>query len=163
MKPVIIGESNPFGGDEHFALYDEPESCTGDRLCRMVMGLRSETYRASFERRNLLRGSKWSAPRAREAAAKLCSDLPGQRVWILLGKKVAAAFFSSQKIDAPCLFVPGNGVAFKNTAVLLPHPSGLNRMWADRTLSVHCRQLLVQVLPEIPFGELFIHNALRSQ
>lgn len=162
MKPVIVGESNPFGGDEYYALYDEPEGCTGDRLCRMVMGLRSETYRRSFERRNLLRGSRWSAPRAREAASVLVERLPESRVWILLGKRVAVAFGFHGEWKPPCTSVDtiGDRILPPKCGLILalPHPSGLNRMWNDPELSGRCRKLLQSVLPEIPFGELYVQQ-----
>lgn len=150
-RPVIVGESNPFGGDEYFAMFPEPQGCAGDRLCRLVMGLQQETYLKQFQRVNLLRGDRWSAPRAREAASALCARFQGSRVWVLLGKKVAEAF-SLQGHTAPAVL--NSGTMFGNTAVLLPHPSGRNRAWHDPLLRLHCRDALAGQLPSIPFGEL---------
>lgn len=146
MKPIIVGETNPFGGDEFFALYPEPDGCTGDRLCRMVMGLRRATYMEAFERANLLRGPRWSAPRARERATALCE--PKRAVYVLLGRKVSDAFCLYQ-VDIPTR-IARQGV----NAIVLPHPSGRNRMWNDTAMVERCRALLRSALPDIPFGEL---------
>jgi hypothetical protein len=31
MKPLLVGESNPYGGDPAFALYPSPPGCAGLR------------------------------------------------------------------------------------------------------------------------------------
>jgi hypothetical protein len=139
LKPLIVGESNPFGGDEHFALYPEPPECS-------VMGLREETYMEAFERANLVRG-KWSMRAARERASALRLD---GRVHVLLGRRVCSAFgFLPGGWKPPLSVVISNQVF-----VLLPHPSGFNRMWGDPGLVPACREILRGVLPDIPFGEL---------
>lgn len=146
MKPIIVGESNLFGGSEYFALYPEPEGCSGDRLCRLVMGLRRETYMASFERVNLVQG-KWSMRAARERAKDL--SLGGHRTLVLLGRRVAQAFDLPKHWQPPRLELRGDLVL-----AALPHPSGLNRMWGNPEMVPACREVLRGVLPRIPFGEL---------
>ncbi len=146
-KPIIVGESNPFGGDEYYAMYPEPEGCAGDRLCRLVMGLSRSTYLRQFERSNLLRGDRWSAPAARIASDALRERFSGSDVWILLGRKVATAFELSD-------VAPASAVYRYRRYIVLPHPSGRNRAWNDRDLFRRCREILAREMPAIPFGEL---------
>ena len=165
MKPIIVGESNPFGGDEHFALYPEPAGCSGDRLCGFVMGLRRITYMLEFERANLVRG-RWSMRAARARAQELTKlsdedraklerfeigrqieDLVELRTFILLGRRVAEAFGWKE--------APQIGIAQRyHFFVFLPHPSGRNRIWNDPDSVRGCRAVLMSTLPRIPFGEL---------
>jgi hypothetical protein len=175
VKPLIVGESNPFGRDEYYALYPEPEGCSGDRLCRVVMGLRRRTYMAEFERANLVRG-KWSMPVARERARGLTElsdedrarlerfeigqtsalgDLVELRTFILLGRKVAEAFGWKG--------APQIGLAQRyHFFIFLPHPSGRNRVWNDPDSIRGCRAALRGSLPRIPFGEIGLHEELRK-
>ncbi len=39
MKPLFVGESNPYGNPERFDLYPEPANSAGGRLCRLVLGV----------------------------------------------------------------------------------------------------------------------------
>lgn len=89
-KPLLIGETNPYGSAPEFALYPLPKGCSGWRLCRLVMGLEMRQYLRAYDRANLLTG-KWSLPAARYSARQilLSSSAPA---FILCGAKVAAAF-----------------------------------------------------------------------
>lgn len=147
--PIIVGESNPYGDDPHYAMYPEPDGCAGWRLCHKVMGLRRGTYMSSFERVNLLQGPKWSAPRARRAANELCERSGGNRIWILLGTKVKEAFAIYG--GAPQVLFWGHQA---NNVVVLPHPSGRCRVWSEPGIVEKCRELLKKALPDIPFGEI---------
>lgn len=117
--PVIVGENNPYGDDSYFAMYPEPEGSAGWRFCRLILGLKPAAYLRLFDRRNLLTGRTWSAPRAREAAKALRLEIGPATTAILLGRKVAAAFGLEQHPPFTRLY----------TYVLLPHPSGLCREW----------------------------------
>lgn len=70
MKPLLVGEANPYGSDPAFALYPSPPGCSGDRLCRLVMGLDPDDYLERFERANLC-PRRWSLAEARTRAADL--------------------------------------------------------------------------------------------
>jgi hypothetical protein len=114
---TFVGESNPYGGNPVYALYPEPHGCTGWRLCHLILKMDPGVYRDTYGRANLVRGA-WSMPRAREAAAALRAT--GHR-FVLLGAKVAAAFgHRFEPFTTPV-----------TTELILPHPSGLNRMWAE--------------------------------
>lgn len=136
MKPLLVGESNPLNIDPKYALYPQPEGCSGWRLCYKVLGLSERDYLLNYDRANLLQlayEQKWSMPAAREAANKLRAniilsgvavggaDLP---VFVLLGYHVACAFgYSNQE---PFTIEVEAG---RLRLVFLPHPSGLNRVW----------------------------------
>ena len=126
-KPLLVGEINPYGADPDFALYPEPRGATGDRLCRLILGMRSGQYMERFERVNLCEG-KWSIRKARERASRLLAGRPPHLV--LLGSKVCSAFgleftpFQEIEYCAPELESPV-------TTVVLPHPSGLCRLWNE--------------------------------
>lgn len=89
MRPLLVGESNPYGSDPRFALYPLPERSAGGRLCRLVLGMRMAEYLRAYDRANLCDG-RWSAPTARSEAARLATTRAAPIV--LLGARVASAF-----------------------------------------------------------------------
>lgn len=120
-KPLIVGEANPYGGDPAMALYPLPERASGDRLCTLVMGLNRARYLSMFDRVNLC-PERWSAPVARENARLICAG--AHDTVVLLGSKVAGAF--GLEFNP---FTSGRLAKSDHQYVLLPHPSGLNRIW----------------------------------
>jgi hypothetical protein len=124
VKPLLVGEANPYGSDPDFALYPSPPGCAGDRLCRLVMKLDPDDYLDRFDRMNIC-PSKWSAKVARERADVIASSLDhAGRVIVLLGAKVWSAFGTGTQ------FVPFRIIdATHRKYVVLPHPSGLSRAW----------------------------------
>jgi hypothetical protein len=149
--PIIVGESNPYGADPHYALYPDPPGCAGERLCHRVMGLRRGTYLSSFERVNLVQGPKWNAPVARTAAANIAADCSKTRTIVLLGRKVASAFgYAGWK---GIVWRPGTAYAPDLKFVVIPHPSGRNKVWNDRGVVASWRGVLLAALPDVPFGE----------
>lgn len=123
-RPLLVGELNPFGGPDSFALYPRPEHCSGGRL-RRILGLTEPEYLDSFDRANLCRRS-WSLTAARSRAAELLVD---RGVLVLLGAKVCAAFGVKY---APFTHTRrGFAQSEHPLLVLLPHPSGLNRAWNE--------------------------------
>ena len=135
MKPLLVGELNPYGSDPAFALYHTPENSAGGRLCRLVMGLRRLDYERSYDRANLCAG-KWSAKPARERAAALLSErLRGAAggpppVVVLLGARVCSAF--GRDYQPFCHYETSEDVLGESgevSYVVLPHPSGLCRLW----------------------------------
>lgn len=118
--PFIVGENNPYGADPYFAMYPRPSNSAGGRLCRLVLQLPETQYLREFHRRNLLQQPKWSVVDARAAAVKLAEEIGDSKV-ILLGAKVCAGF----RLD----FKPFTIVRGK--VAILPHPSGLCRIWTE--------------------------------
>lgn len=133
MKPLLVGESNPYGSDPHFALYPRPKGSAGHRLCTTVLGLREADYLERFDRVNLCAG-EWSMVEAIVKANNLCHE-----VFVLLGRKVFQAF------------LPGPWETFtvqnhcSGTFVILPHPSGLSRGWNAYGSFVRAQELLRSV------------------
>lgn len=130
MKPLLIGESNPYGGNPEHALFPWPEGCSGWRLCHRVLDLDPVYYLEAFDRANLIVGDTWSIPAARTAAAALTHDRR-----ILLGAKVAAAH---GKPFAPFASAAGEGWR----GFIWPHPSGRNaRLWTIEAMRTARQQL----------------------
>jgi hypothetical protein len=130
MKPLLVGEANPYGADPRYALYPYPERASGDRLCRLVMGLEPREYLRRFDRVNLC-PQRWSAPKARENAGEIMAG-EHQKI-VLLGSKVAGAFGLEYK---PFTVTFPKNPEFKDMALarsltILPHPSGLCRIWNE--------------------------------
>ncbi len=137
VKPLLVGEQNPYGGDPEYALYPVPEGCSGQRLCCLILGMYRKDYLAAFERKNLCDG-RWDMCLARKRAQEL-------RTWgapiVLLGSKVARAFGHDP-------FEPFT-VADGGKTLVLPHPSGLCRLWNEAGAVDRARSLVAQVIPSV--------------
>jgi hypothetical protein len=121
-RPLLVGESNPYGGDPYYALYPAPEGCAGHRLCTKVMGLSITEYLRRFDRVNLCDG-KWGMKEARLRASNLLMSLHYDLL-ILFGAKVSSAF--------DFRFTPFESFErLHYRFVILPHPSGLSRAWHE--------------------------------
>ncbi len=101
-----------------------------------------------FDRVNLCR-DKWSTRAAREAAIAIMRDRTAPIV--LLGAKVTAAFMMPfQPFTHTTLDLPDGGPRWlRRTFVVLPHPSGLNRIWQTHNAFERAREVLREagVLP----------------
>lgn len=135
-KPTLVGESNPYGPDPDFALYPAPDGCSGHRLCCLILGMFRHDYLEAFDRVNLCDG-RWSIRNARLRAEEL-SRQPGR--FVLLGAKVSAAF------QVP--FVPFE-VSEGGTMLVLPHPSGLCRLWGEPGAFEKAREAVRRFAPEL--------------
>jgi hypothetical protein len=136
VRPLLIGEDNPYGCDPYYALYCEPPNSAGGRLCRKVLGLTPDEYLSRFDRVNLC-SRKWRIADARSRASELRIDRPGG-VFVLLGAKVASAFgWGFRPFGVSEILHHSRWQRF----VMLPHPSGRCRLWNEpgafaRALSV---------------------------
>lgn len=135
-KPILVGESNPYGSDPYYALYPWPEGCSGHRLCVRILGMTRGVYLRTFERVNLCNGP-WDDREAAERARELLSDGANRR-FVLLGTKVCAAFGTPYK--------PYNIFGIR---AVLPHPSGRCRLWTEAGAYDRARKVLAIHLPEI--------------
>ncbi len=128
MKPLLVGELNPYGADPRYALFPYPERSAGGRLCHKILQTHRADYLRRFDRVNLCTGS-WSLKEARLRAYTLWQERqqPGNDgKLILLGTKVAAAFAHHLTGDF--------GRPFETVGaqvLVLPHPSGLCRLWNE--------------------------------
>ena len=128
LKPILVGEHNPYGADPRASLYPLPPSSAGGRLCRLILGMTTHEYLRAFERVDLLRRLPWSARDAFESARRLrevhmhdVGDDGRGRTYVLLGRRVANAFWPK----APMPGYDGERL------VAIPHPSGLCRYWLE--------------------------------
>lgn len=119
---MLVGETNPYGADPEYALSPWPRRASGNRL-REILGLLDLDYIAKYERVNLCTG-KWSMPAARAKAAQIVIE-GNPRYLVLLGAKVCKAFCVPYEPFTMC----PSGLGYP--LVVLPHPSGLNRIWND--------------------------------
>ena len=140
MTPVLVGELNPYGEEPEYALYPSPEGSAGYRLCCMIFGMRRLDYLRTFERVNLCVG-EWSMRAARARATQLADD--DDNMLVLLGARVASAF------DLP--YRPFE--TFGEDMLVLPHPSGLCRVWNEPDAVLRARIASIQFfrpyLPEV--------------
>ena len=125
-RVILVGENNPYGGDPRYALYPEPANSAGGRLCRLVLGLTVKEYLRRFERVNLLQRPKWSARAARDAAACMLVEKGLTAKFVLLGRKVFDAFSAHVPDDRSWAPFVARG-----QFLMLPHPSGLCRIWSE--------------------------------
>lgn len=146
MRPLLVGEDNPYGSDPRYALYPEPRNSAGGRLCRDIMQLSVKDYIRGFERVNLCAG-KWSMTEARESArlVKMRPEIP--LAYVLLGAKVCAAWGVAYE---PFRVSPSGLGCLQ---VILPHPSGRNRAWNESGAAARARRALEEagVLPLPPW------------
>jgi hypothetical protein len=121
---LLVGETNPFGGDPAFALYHEPRYSSGNQL-RLILGMTDDEYEA-LDKMNLCVG-RWSVRAARVEWAQV---VPRPLI-VLLGQKVRAG------TDGP----PPFETERRGPSLLLglPHPSGLNRIWHEPGTRIRAR------------------------
>lgn len=138
---VLIGEHNPHSANPRHALYDLPVHAAGHRLRTLVFGVERTTY-SRFHRANLL-GVEAATPREAQA---LVAWVPTGH-FVLLGRTAHEAFGL------------GGGDPFRlaeaygRPALLLPHPSGRNRLWAEKGAFTRAAELLRAFRPDVPWGE----------
>lgn len=139
----LIGENNPYGADPYFALYPEPSNSAGGRLCRVIFGMYPAAYLRTFKRMNLLQRPKWSAPAAREAAEKFLSAQSADDRFVLLGRRVFEGFRDQIACQEWAPFKA------RGRFLLLPHPSGLCRLWVEPLAVRNARAALAAFAPDI--------------
>ncbi len=137
-KITLVGEVNPYGGEDEFALYPAPDGCSGHRLCCLILGMRRKDYLETFNRVNLCAGN-WSLKAARLKAELLWSHRDSPK-FILCGSKVSSAFQ-----------VPFNPLEISEggTMLVINHPSGLCRAWGQPGYIEKTRQAVLAFAPEL--------------
>jgi len=154
-RVYLVGELNPYGTEAEYALYPLPERSAGGRLCSLILGMNRGAYCRIFERRNLCVG-KWSALAARHAAEAIRKEAVGGVV-VLLGSKVSKAFqvpfepFSvlhENSVEACRHRDLAAGEEVRAIAVL-PHPSGLCRLWNEWDSIPRARRAVLDAAPHL--------------
>ncbi len=136
MRPLLVGEANPYSSEERLALAPLPRGAAGDRL-RRILGMTVREYLRAFERVNLCR-RVWDDDYASWAAGEVVHSAQrrGQPV-ILLGARVAKA-----------VGVPYLPFRRQLNTLVLPHPSGRCRTWNDRENWTRARRAVSALLKE---------------
>lgn len=127
MKPLIVGEANPYGQDPEYAMYPFPVNSAGGRLCRNVFGLEPREYLRRFDRANLC-PMRWDRICAIEVAKVIRQHSPCGRWHVLCGSKVARAFeFEPATAEDPIVthYRDPDGLG---GYLVIPHPSGRCRL-----------------------------------
>jgi hypothetical protein len=133
--PLIVGELNPYSESDQFALFPRPRKASGYRLATKIMGLTEMEYLRAYDRANLCHG-KFSVRAAHDAAQWHWIHGKYNR-FILLGAKVSKAFgFEFDPFTKKIL----GGKVF----VMLPHPSGLCRIWNEVDSIDRARLVLIE-------------------
>jgi len=140
-RVLLVGEVNPFGGNPRMALFYHPRTSSGNRA-RLILGLSDGDYVRYCGRVNLCVG-RFELGAARVAAATLLSSRT-ELVFVLLGLRVRQSFF------VPRLYEPS--VRAGKTLVAVPHPSGRCRAWNDPSVASRVRDLLRELVPDVPWG-----------
>lgn len=139
MRPLLIGEDNPYGSNPEFALWPSPPNSAGGRLCHIILGLDSSaTYLRKFDRMNLC-DVEWDLNLARGVAQRVVATR--ESPLILLGAKVCRAF----GVPFEPFSVQYNLLADRNWYIL-PHPSGRSRVWNDPKSAMRAQILLKEFL-----------------
>lgn len=145
MKPLLVGEDNPYSADPRYALYPDPDQSAGGRLCRVILKMTRMEYLRTFDRVNLCDDQRWSMPVARARAALLREERRGGSL-VLFGRKVAEAFglghVEPYKIVGECADM------VTTAFFLLPHPSGRSRAWSEPWAVKRARDLLAPLIAE---------------
>jgi hypothetical protein len=138
VKPLLIGEANPYGTAPEYALWPEPRRASGGRLMRLLDMSRAQ-YMIAFDRVDLC-DQIWRGGYARDMAQAILATRAGPLV--LLGARVAGAF---GLVYEPFTVVRGK-------CYLVPHPSGRNRAWQEPGAAARLRLFLAPLLEEVPHG-----------
>ena len=149
MKPILVGESNPFSYDPEMALYPWPRGSSGSRIAHML-GMSDDEYLAAFDRMNLMsNSSRWSVVSARAAADEIIKS-HNNRTLLLLGSKVASAFWLGNMVVYQAYkferSFSGETSHASFAAMRLPHPSGRSRIWNDPTEKDRFKSNLLSLL-----------------
>lgn len=147
-KALLIGEMNPYGSNPRHALFHLPERATGHRLQDRILQVSAYDYYRNYDRMNLCVG-KWSIKDARLVASIVRKRYFESRVIVLLGAKVCSAFgleyepfavYRRRTSYHPVWWA--SGAPWPRTYVVIPHPSGLNRLWNDKKMYDRARRVL---------------------
>jgi len=122
---LIVGENPGARTHPYLPLFPWPPSSSAGRLVSMS-GVTPGQYLGGLYRRNLVDSTSWNASAAERRARCILTALfdadPSLRV-VLCGSKVARAFHLPPDPWTPSV------LDSRQTCVVIPHPSGLNRMY----------------------------------
>ncbi len=147
-RPLVVGEM-PISEDtseEDEVLTGEEGGTSGLRLCRLAgYGDDWRRWCGEWDRTNVFRvrraAGKWSSRLAAVAAEDMVARFDGRPSVVLLGKKVGSAFGFDPRSYSTLSQRNVNGVE----VTVIPHPSGLNRVWNDPAVSEHVAGVMTRL------------------
>jgi len=145
---VVVGIDNPYSDLQNHALFPYPPMSAGARFWRMT-GLTRGQYIRVFDRHNLfLSYEKKRGIDQRRIAAKRVVEAVGagygDKIQILaLGRMVADSF--GLPIGAPLVWSHPDSSNRNLIVAYVPHPSGLNRWYNDKTNDYRARKFVETV------------------
>lgn len=159
MKPLLVGEAPGPNGDPDHPLEGRPAGrlleCMGWTANELEGTEPGARLREMFEVRNLIdrpmprpegaKGCDFPREEAAEAARSLVLLVEREQTMVLLGKRVAAAFGQSGVAYWKTI-LPGGVPA---PLVVVPHPSGIVRLWNDPVTRVQTGHVLWAALGKI--------------
>lgn len=159
MKPLLVGEAPGPNGDPEKPLEGRPAM----RLAKCMdfaeeisfdSKIAAARLRDLFDVRNLIdrpmervegsKGTEWPEDEARRAALQLGLLVEREQPVVLLGKRVAKAFGLNSDFFA---WTPDQKLA---PMVVIPHPSGIVRLWNEAQTRVGTGAVLWQALGKLP-------------
>jgi hypothetical protein len=140
-RPVLLAMNNPVSSRPEHALVPYPPGCTGWRILEMLRerlpDVTKSQYLEAFDRRNLVDGKEWLPGEARDRAVEVIQELRGREV-VVLGAATRKIIGLPELLVHPLQW---KGATWRQ----LPHPSGRNLWYNDRT----CRMLASCLLAEL--------------
>lgn len=149
---LIVGEapSQAGLGSGEWALYPEPSTSTGGRLCRLA-DMDTDHYLAAFRRMNAFSGWKRYYPPAdfvaagARVAAEVVRSFAG--VVVLLGSRCerACGVWENTRLRwRQVRHLGGQDLGRAVAVASIPHPSGLNRLYSSPVIRAEARTILRQ-------------------
>lgn len=139
-KAIIVGESPGWSMFNDCAMLPYPEGSAGHRLWLMSPYNKVSDYLRTFDRVDVLSGRAWNYAEARDVASNLLFQLPADVRLVLCGTKVAGAFQTKAQLFEHHTITSAKwrlSEGFRKLeAVVIPHPSGRNRMLADGNVRI---------------------------
>jgi len=126
VRALIVGECPGPSTSWATPLFPDPPTSSAGRLVEMS-ALEPGEYLGHFYRRNLCDGKQWRYSEARRRARAIVTalfDAPRDLRVVLCGQKVAGAF----DLERHGFWRPIK-LETRQTAVVVPHPSGVNRIY----------------------------------
>lgn len=127
VRGLLVGENPGKNTHPDMPLFPWPEKSSAGRLMAMSH-LTPGEYLGGLYRRNVCYGREWSRQEARATAREIITvlfDMPRDLAVIVCGVKAAEAFGLSGDFWDPIK------LDSRQTAIVIPHPSGLNRIYND--------------------------------
>lgn len=167
FRVLLVGEDNPQNTDPRYALWPVPKRgspwCAGRNLQAKILALGHHHYYALW-RTNLCLAPgapTWNLNFANARARHLATGHHPWHTIVALGRKVTTSFERAIGHEIPTWsWIPHwteSGIQDSDsyfTIVSLPHPSGRARDWNDPANCMRAQELLREVEPDVPWGEL---------